>query len=82
MFSGPLTYMIGNVKCDVGPCHFTVGDNLQCTLIFICDRLLNYTRSVLNIITMYALVLPVHSCALSVFLSKGNWKERKTSGAW
>ena len=34
MFSGLLTYMIvqlsigGNVKCDVGPCHFTLGDNL------------------------------------------------------
>ena len=39
MFSGLLTYMYndcaiihgfigGNVKCDVGPCHFTVGDNL------------------------------------------------------
>ena len=37
MFSGLLTYndcaiiyrfIGGNVKCDVGPCHFTVGDNL------------------------------------------------------
>ena len=41
MFSGLaiLTYIMivqlsidsligGNVKCDVGPCHFTVGDNL------------------------------------------------------
>ena len=42
MFSGLLTYIIvqlsmdslvaislsGNVKCDVSPCHFTVGDNL------------------------------------------------------
>ena len=34
MCSGLLTYMIvqlsidSNVKCDVGPGHFTVGDNL------------------------------------------------------
>ena len=29
-------------------------------------------------------ILPVglHGCALSVFLSNGNWKEIKTSGAW
>ena len=31
-----------------------------------------------------ASILPVHSCALSVFLSKGNWKERKNPerGDW
>ena len=35
-------------------------------LVFICDRLLNYLRSVLNIITMYNSNLTSHSCALSV----------------
>ena len=39
----------------------------------------NYLRSVLNIITRYYQYTVAH-CQL--FLSKGNWKERKTSGAW
>ena len=74
-----------NVKCDVGPCHLTVltvGDNLWCTLIFICDCLLNYSWSVLNNITMYCSKFTSTQLGIVSFLRKRNWTERKTSGAW
>ena len=36
----------------------------------------------LILLLFIASIFPVQSCALSVFLSKENWKERKTSEAW
>ena len=56
-------------------------DNLSCTLIFICDRLLNYLRSVLNIITRYYQYTVAHCQFFKVkeigkkgkYLERGDW---------
>ena len=87
MFSGLQTYMIVQLFIDL----LVAMQNAMSAFVTLLQVIMcsvHYFLFVIVCLSIHGLfsllslgiasILPLHSCAVSVFLSKGNWKERKT----